>query len=207
MVEDVSLTRMLCPACVRTKYQLLIEDCPVCSGRGVLVLGRPALHFYDAETVATAIRLALEASARAVVSSTTLSDPRGALLRERVQLLTDAGLLHTSEKVDAPPPGETARGLAEYASNEQLTLFDVNVSSPELVTYEYQESDRPRARGLPVLSAAGHPSAVALICDPADPFGSTRQEVRVHRKRLREAVVLDRAHEDAARRRRGKVVE
>lgn len=205
MNDDPSQAVMFCPACVRTKYQLLNADCPICEGAGSLRLGKPALYFYDAETVAMAVRFALEVGARKVVETTTLSDPRASLLQSRVRRLVDAGLLFGAG--DVPPPGEggTARDLAESVTGEQLTLFDMNVADPNLPPYEYQATDRPRARGLPVLSDGGHPSAVLLICDPADPFGSTVEDVTAHRRRSREARVLKEAYEDAARRRRAKV--
>lgn len=197
---------MACPACTRTRYHVITNTCPLCQGTGTLTLGTPALAYYPPDTVARAVALALETLARAIADRTTLSADRTGLLAAELHKLETAGLLHPSTPLPDPPaplpPALPAEELAELASGEQLSLFDIRVSDTGIRSYEYHPDDRPRARGLPVLSASGHPSAVAMICDPADPFGDTRTETQHHRITNRNAEVLKAAALDAARLRR-----
>ncbi|MCQ9384427.1 hypothetical protein [Brevibacterium moorei] len=196
---------MLCPACTRTTYQLIRPTCVICQGAGWLRLGDPALSIYDPETVATAVRYALEAYARDIAADMHLSIPRQTLLSAALGNLIDAGLLWEETSRPAPPKFDTARELAEHVTGVQLTLFDMNVSDPALPLYAYTEEDRPLARGLPVLSASGHPSALSMLADPADPLGDTRRDAREHRYRLQRARTLLDAHAGAAGHRRRKV--
>lgn len=195
--------RMSCPACTRTRWQLLRPDCPLCDGDGHLKLGTPALALYPPDVVAQAVLLVIEAHARHIVETTTLSADRKAELSRSLNTLRRAGLLAGSVRPTRPlpPEGATAEDIAGPLAPVQLTLFDIAVADPHSPVYEYREDDRPRARGLPVLSAAGHPSSMALICDPSDPFGDTRQEVQERRRHARQARVLAEAHETAAARR------
>ena len=198
---------MECPACTRTRYHVINEDCPICAGEGRLRLGAPALAFYSPGTVARAVALALETLARSITETTTLSANRSRLLAGELHKLEAAGLLHPSKNSPAVPPAPIPQALpaeqiAELATGKQLTLFDIRVSDTGVRSFEYHPDDRPRARGLPVLSAAGHPSAVAMICDPADPFGDTRREANETRTTERNAEVLRSAALDAARMKR-----
>lgn len=198
---------MACPACTRTRYHLINAECPICAGEGRLRLGAPALSFYSPDTVARAVALALESLARSITETTTLSANRSRLLAGELHKLEAAGLLHPSKNSPDLPPTPipqraTPEQLAETATGQQLTLFDIRVSDTGTRSFEYHPDDRPRARGLPVLSAAGHPSAVAMICDPADPFGDTRREANETRTTERNAEVLRSAALDAARMKR-----
>jgi hypothetical protein len=47
--------------------------------------------------------------------------------------------------------------------------------------YVYAEHERPNARGLPVLSANGHPSHTARITDPMTPGNDTADTYRQRR--------------------------
>lgn len=162
----------------------------------------PALALYPPETVAAAATMALEALARRIADTTDLSADRKRMLNAELSKLHAAGII----ELDAPPPLSTvplpkaleASELAELAAGEQLTLFDIRVCAPGVEPYEYRVGDRPRARGLPVLSASGHPSAVAMICDPADPLGDTIVDVNQHQQTLRRARVLREAAHSAA---------
>lgn len=193
---------MACPACTRTRYRLIVRECPICAGKGLLRLGTPALALYPPETVAAAATMALEVIARRIADNTDLSADRKRILNAELSKLHSAGILH----LDSPPPSSTqplpkslkASELAELAAGEQLTLFDIRVCSPDVEPYEYKVADRPRARGLPVLSASGHPSAVAMICDPADPLGDTATDVHLNQQTLRRARVLREAAHSAA---------
>lgn len=193
---------MACPACTRTRYQVVAPDCPICAGKGLLRLGLPALTLYPPETVAAAATMALEALARRIAESTDLSADRKRLLNAELAKLHAAGII----ELDSPPPlparpvpkALEPSELAELAAGEQLTLFDIRVCAPGVEPYEYKASDRPRARGLPVLSASGHPSAVAMICDPADPLGDTIADVNARQQTDRRARVLRDAARQAA---------
>ena len=145
--------------------------------------------------------MALESLARGINDSTTLSVDRQRLLRTEMTKLSQAGLLDSPTPPSPTPVPDNldVEGLAELASGQQLSLFDIRVSDTGIRSFEYQADDRPRARGLPVLSASGHPSNIAMICDPADPFGDTRTEYRTHQHIHREATVLREAATDAAR--------
>lgn len=195
---------MFCPACVRTTDQLLRSDCPLCHGDGFLKLGTAVVALYGNRVAAEAVRLSLEVIARSIITTTTLSDDRKALLVERSRVLVEAGLLAPS--TTTPPAGGTPAGICETVTGYQPTLFDMRVADTALEPYVYGERDRPRARGLPVLSASGHPSAVQMITDPCDPFGSTMDDVKEQARVVRKArIIADVAGDVAKRKQRRRV--
>lgn len=192
---------MACPACTRTRYHVIDRSCPVCAGTGTLRLGAPALAYYPPETVAHAVSMALESLARTITTTTDLSADRRRLLTAELGKLGQAGLIDAPTPAAPLPSALTSEELAEHATGQQLSLFDIRVSDTGVRAFEYHADDRPRARGLPVLSASGHPSNVAMICDPADPFGDTRTDHMRQKLTHRQATVLREAANDAARRR------
>lgn len=126
-------------------------------------------------------------------------------LREGRRALIDAGLLASEEDAVPVPEGDPPRDaqrLTQHATGEQPTLFDIRVAAHHIPTHQYTPDERPRARGLPVLSDAGHPSATQMITDPADPFGDTRRDTTQQRADHRQARVLAAAVPEVVRRKR-----
>src|SRR4051794_11754042 len=171
--------RTLCPACVLRHAHLVSSDCTICRGNGTLVLGPAALSLYDPAVVSRAIALALQAAARTAAETLTLSDARKAPLRTLLAALTAAGVL-AKPAPPAPRPVttlprrrnakgqfaiETTPAELAAASVEQMVLpIDETLAfAPRFI---YREADRPNARGLPVLSANGHPGSLRRVFDP-----------------------------------------
>lgn len=170
--------KRLCPACSARLGQLIDNDCIICEGTGLITMGPAALAVCPPLTIAVAITLALESSARVIDGKTTLSDNRIAPLRKVVELLAKAGLITRTGQPhhSFSSPEETPALIAKSVTGIPPLNMDATLSTAP--TYRYTENDRPNARGLPVLSKNGHPSALARLVDPATPGGQTRLEVR-----------------------------
>lgn len=216
--------RRLCPACTARRNTLVDPECVICEGTGILPLGEAALSIYSPDVVAEAVHLALEAAAREADQQLTLSDDRDAPLRHAVVLLHDAGIIGRQEHTAPPVPpaprpkrirprkrdtaGQyvievTPSELAQQAVQTELLPLDISLCGAPL--YTYTEHERPNARGLPVLSANGHPSHLARLADPTEAGSDTRAECRMRRADHRHAVALVEAQPEAARRRNRKL--
>ncbi|MFT4471391.1 hypothetical protein ACMX2H_15925 [Arthrobacter sulfonylureivorans] len=215
--------RRLCPACTTRSEHLVSDTCPVCSGAGYLTLGAAALSLYDPEVVAAAARLALEMAARGSDKTLSLSDDRTGTIRATMADLLDAGIVAKPNRPQTPAPRPVTRlprkrnQLGQYAierSPEELAaeatgqmplpLDDVLSSAG---CYQYREADRPNARGLPLLSANGHPSHLARVADPMEPGHDTRAGFRHRRATLLRAAALAHSAPEAAAVKRSKAHE
>lgn len=215
--------RRLCPACTARRNTLVDPECVICEGTGVLPLGEAALSIYSPDVVAEAVHLALEAAAREADQQLTLSDDRDAPMRIAVVLLHDAGIIGRQEHVAPPTPPQrpkrvrprkrdtagqyvieaTPSELAQQAVQTELLPLDAALCGAPI--YVYTEHERPNARGLPVLSANGHPSHLARIADPMEAGSDTRAECRMRRADHLHALALVDASAEAARRRNRKI--
>ncbi|MGL3805860.1 hypothetical protein ACSYDW_07145 [Paeniglutamicibacter sp. R2-26] len=219
------MSRIVCPACARRTAEIITRDCPVCAGDGVLHLHPAAVGLYTVEVVAEAVRIALEAVARVIDDGTLLSAPQADLLADRVADLVTGRLIYFPEPASAaaepvlapvvpirrPRRGKLAPAPDQPLLTEWLTpleLATVHGATPlddTLIHAEpiaYGPEDRPLMRGLPVLSANGHPSSLARITDPVDQLVSTRTTVTSTKTRTRQATVLVTALPKAVKRRR-----
>jgi hypothetical protein len=178
---------------------LINANCPVCDGYGTITLGAAALAMHEPATVGIAVEIAVEAAARTIDTTLTLSDNRVDPLRLVMETLADAGIigaptagrsraLQPRRHLHAVPDG--AVSSIELAAEYIPTVTDRDATLAAAPAYTYQEHERPNARGLPVLSANGHPSATARITDPMTPGNDTAQTFRDRRNQARAAVVL-----------------
>ena len=185
-----------CPACAKRHAQLISSSCPVCEGYGTITLGQAALSMHEPATVSLAVEIAVESIARQVDTEMTLSDDRHEPLRAALTMLTTAGIVETPDTrktahrprrlrlvVDNTVAIETAR---EYVP----TVRPIDAILTLAPAHEYAEHERPNARGLPILSAAGHPSHTARIADPMTPGNDTAETARDRRAQRRSATIL-----------------
>lgn len=184
--------KRICPACLTRRARLVAENCPVCRGAGVIALGGDAVSEHGAETVSRAVSIALEAVAREVDKPGEDRAAAVARIRGAGRALAAAGLTGWSRgrrpKTSAPT-GATPATLAHHALG--VTVQPQDWILPEAPSYRYGASERPGARGLPVLSDDGHPSHLARVCDPADPIDTTTtQDVYRRASEHRRAVIL-----------------
>ena len=176
----------MCPACTLRRNQLVNPGCPVCDGHGVLLLGDGALALYTPDVVAEAVLLSFEAVARNADRLMTLSDKRSLPLRDAKNMLKKAGVIGTVERALPPAPpaykrtrkrdtaGRYTAEPTELAETwVQTELFSMDTTLAHAPKYEYQQHERPNARGLPVLSSDGHPSHLARVTDPQEPGRDT----------------------------------
>lgn len=207
--------RKICPACHTRTDHIIHPDCVVCEGNGYIVLGEGAVSLYTPEAVSQAVELGLEAVARTADMTLTLSDDRAACIRSAIEKMQVAGLLCAEESPYinkvwwSKPPAKQPRDehgkfasfidageLAEQAVQESLIPMDFVLATA--APYEYQEGERPNARGLPVLSANGHPSHLARVADPQEPGRDTTEWVRERKLNERRAIILEEAAIKAA---------
>jgi len=151
---------------------------------------------HEPATVSTAVEIALEAAARHIDTTLTLSDDRIGPIAATMTLLVDAGIIdhpgtrrtaHKVRHLAAVPDLDTALEVAaEYVPT--TTARDATLALAP--AYEYAEHERPNARGLPILSANGHPSATARITDPMTPGNDTAETARQRASQRRSATVL-----------------
>lgn len=222
------MNRIVCPACARRTDEIVELDCAVCAGAGILRLHPAAVEMYTIRVVAQAVRVALEAAARVIDDGTLLSAPQADLLADKVADLVTGRLIYFPEEtvsaVDRPEPvlapvipiRRARRGKltpapdqpkltewltpVELAAEHGATALDAALVHAEPISYTSE--DRPLMRGLPVVSAAGHPSSLARICDPVDQLLSTRTTVTSNQTVARQATVLVTALPKAVKRRR-----
>jgi len=190
---------MGCPVCKHREHGLISPDCPICDGSGVVPLGAAATHYYEPATVAAAITYSLDAKARELDQSTTLDDDRITPLIEHLHLLHDAGLIgNRATGLGRPMRGHA--GPVELAHAAGQTPIDgIDIILTQAASFQYDPTDRPLVRGMPPLSHAGHPSALARLCDPYDLFTDNRE--RHQREKDREfhiAQLVGSAQEAAA---------
>lgn len=184
------MTKRLCPACAIRRGQLIAPDCPICHGQGLLTLGPAALSICAPEIVAVAVTLAVESAARETDQKSTLSDDRVLPLSKVVELLERAGLLASKRSPTHSfhaTPGSPETMAYSVTGIEPIKLDQILSEAP---AFRYRETDRPNARGLPVLSAEGFPSHLARIVDPAPAGAETRDAVRARNTREVKARVL-----------------
>lgn len=185
-----------CPACSKRHAQLISSNCPICGGFGTVTLGAAALSLHEPATVSTAVHIALEAVARGIDQNTTLSDDRVAPLRAAVVLLTDSGIIEhagtrkTAHKVRHLHLVADDSVALEAARAYVPTVQPVDQTLAHAPAYQYAEHERPNARGLPIMSAAGHPSHLARVADPTTPGNDTAATARERRQQARSATIL-----------------
>lgn len=181
-------SRQICPACRHRENGIIETTCIVCDGVGVIYLGDAALTIYTPEVIAEAITITLEAAARLGDTETHLADDRLLPVRAALLDLRDAGVLDaettTLTRAMASKAGAEHPAKAIAAEVLQEPILTIDTVLPDAAVHEYDWTDRPGVRGLPVLSKTGHPSSLARLTDPADPFADTAAVVRArHRKR------------------------
>lgn len=185
-----------CPACSKRHAQLVSSNCPVCGGYGTVTLGAAALSLHEPATVALAVEISIEAVARQVDQSMTLSDDRSGPIRDAITLLTDAGVIEhagtrrTTHKVRHLRLVTDDTVAVDAAAEFVPTVRPVDAILALAPAYEYADHERPNARGLPVMSAAGHPSHTARITDPMTPGNDTAATARQRRQQARSAAIL-----------------
>jgi len=194
----MSITRC-CPACSRRHAQLISSNCPVCDGYGTVTLGAAALAMHEPATVGIAVEIAVEAAARTIDTQLTLSDDRVSPLREVMATLLDCGIigvptagrsktLSPRRHLHAVP--DNAVTSIELATEYMPTVTERDAALASAAPYVYAEHERPNARGLPIMSANGHPSHTARITDPMTPGNDTAQTFRDRRAQARSAAIL-----------------
>lgn len=207
------MERMVCPGCRHSPHGVITPACPVCEGTGTVALGPAALTIHEPAAVAAAIAYAVEAAARVIDDGTTLSDDRAGLLREQVALLREAGIIgHHAPAVPSRPDNvrrirRDIPGQQTLAQTPALTIAkayqpdttELDAVLFDATPYQYTEGDRPLARGLPVLSATGHPSSTARITHPADTYTDMTTQLRDTRAVLRDGRVLAECAPEAVR--------
>lgn len=184
--------KRLCPACLTRRARIVSDNCPVCRGAGILALGADAVADHGAESVSRAISIALEAVAREIDKPGAERGAMIARIRAAGRALEAVGLTawrNTRRAKTSAPRGSSPESLAHHALG--VTVQPQDWILPEAPAYRYAASERPGARGLPVLSDDGHPSHLARVCDPADPLDtSTAQDVYRRASDHRRAVIL-----------------
>lgn len=161
----------VCPACSKRHAQLISPSCPICQGSGVVTLGPAALAIHEPATVSLAVGIAIEANARHIDLGSTLSDDRVAPLRSLMSLLVDSGIITTpttrrgaARRLRTVKPSEDPAEVAAHYTDADVEPLDEILATA--APYVYAETERPNVRGLPCLSAAGHPSHLARLADP-----------------------------------------
>lgn len=163
--------RRTCPLCTVRPAAVISPDCPVCDGHGYLTLGSRGLREYDAETVSTAVHLALEQTARVIDRRADARgiDPRPALTKTLGQLAR--GGLITPPKATAPAPdvqpGKTTgspAALVHRATGHRPDHTDQLMI--RAYPYRYRFTDRPGNRGLPLLSENFYPGSLPRVGNP-----------------------------------------
>lgn len=146
------------------------------------------LREYTPETASTAVHLALESAARKLDKRPDARnvDPRP-VIEETIRRLVRAGIVvppKAQTPVSEPPAGTNTGPPAALVHKAMGHRPD---HTDELMirafSYPYRFTDRPGRRGLPLLSAAFHPSSLARIGDPQHFDGDTAAELLAHRKR------------------------
>lgn len=198
------MSARLCPACIHRRGRVVDPHCLVCQGEGVLMLGRAAAMSGPVET-SYAVAIVLEAAARDL-ETRTATDPverhrlAPAAIGQVLDGLRAAGVLAWDGVTDqADTPAGTATEMAQAVSGVVIRPMDWTLIDAQ--SYAYGYGDRPLARGLPVLSADGHPSHLARLCDPADPLTPTDQDVHARTSARRAGAILAAATQQRGHRR------
>jgi hypothetical protein len=185
-----------CPSCSKRHAQLVNMNCPICKGFGTVTLGAAALSLHEPATVSTAVEIAVEAAARAIDTTLTLSDDRLAPLAATMTLLEGAGIIAAPARTRSTQKIRHLRLVVDDAPAVQVAAEYVPTVTPRdavlalVPPYVYAEHERPNARGLPVLSANGHPSHTARVTDPMPPGNDTAETARQRGSQRRNATVL-----------------
>ena len=213
--------RKICPACITRLDHVVHPECVICNGAGHVTLGEGAMELYTPEVVSRAVELGLEAAARVADMNGTLSDDRATRIKSAVDTMRVAGLLAQQDEPQATdrPAWPVRRGREQHRNDKgmfalkhdpallaQDSLQQPIIPLDEVLSaagpYQYQEYERPGARGLPGLSDNGYPSHLARVCDPMDPGRDTRAWVRERHFDGKRAEVLVEAGQEAARMKR-----
>ncbi|MGQ3384493.1 hypothetical protein [Glutamicibacter sp. TV12E] len=217
--------RKLCPACLARLEHVVHPDCVVCAGTGYLALNEGAVALYRTEVVSKTVELCLEAAARISDMTRTLSDDRTQRVSSVIEKLQAVGLLVAEEspyintawwaekKKSKQPRGEDGKfapfldagELTEQVIQEPLVPLDMVLSAA--APYQYERTERPGARGLPVLSDNGYPSHLARVADPMEPGRSTMDWIQARNADQREASVLVEAVDLAAAKKRRRLAK
>lgn len=186
------MTLRACPLCTLRPAAIIDPECLICAGHGTLELGRASMREYDAATVSTAVHLALETAARSIDkrADSRNVDPKPVLEKTLAQLYR-AGLL-TPPKAPAPTTPESTgkksgscSALAHRATGRMPDMTDQLMVRAH--PYPYRFTDRPGARGLPLMSANFHPSSLARIGNPFPFDHDTTVELTTRHKRRYDA--------------------
>jgi hypothetical protein len=109
-------------------------------------------------------------------------------------LLCDSGIVeHAGTRKTAHKPRHlhlVTDDTVEVAATYVPTVTPIDGVLALAPAYDYAEHERPNARGLPVMSAAGHPSHLARIADPMTPGNDTAATARERRQQTRSATIL-----------------
>ncbi len=84
---------VVCPGCVVRAGRLIIPECPVCEGAGVIRLGRPALAYDTPVAVSRAITIVLEDAARRALTDEHRARVAPRAVPEAVARLVRLGLI------------------------------------------------------------------------------------------------------------------
>lgn len=185
----MSVTARLCPACIHRRARVVDPGCLVCGGAGVLALGK-AEQLSGPVEASYAVAIVLEATARDV-ETRHAGDPR-AVAREAPRAVGGALLAMRQRGLLAGTPHQVATGdgtaMAQDAAPVPIRPMDWTLIDAPAYAYGY--ADRPMARGMPVLSADGHPSHLARLTDPADPLTPTAQDAATRAAARRTGAVI-----------------
>jgi len=183
------MTTRLCPACIHRRARVVDPDCLVCGGAGVLALGK-AEDLAGPVEASYAVAIVLEATARDV-ETRHAGDPRAVqreaprAVRGALQTMRQRGLLAGTPRSVATGDGTA---LAQEVAPVPIRPMDWTLIDAQ--SYAYHYGDRPLSRGMPVLSADGHPSHLARLADPADPLTPTTQDAQQRASSRRTGAVL-----------------
>lgn len=183
------MTARLCPACVHRRARLVDPECVVCDGAGVLHLGKAEAMSGPTET-SYAVAIVLEATARDV-ETRHAGDPAGIrrhtprAIRTAIATMRGRGLL-----AGTPHHVATGDGTALAQATAPVPIRPMDWTLIDAPAYAYGYGDRPLARGMPVLSADGHPSHLARITDPADPLTPTAVDATTRAGTRRTGAIL-----------------
>lgn len=87
------IIRAVCPGCALRHGTIVVEDCQVCEGNGVITLGRRALMYDTPEAVSQAIAIVLESAATNALASEHRARLAPRIVPETLARLVRLGLL------------------------------------------------------------------------------------------------------------------
>jgi hypothetical protein len=118
-VSSIRKTQVLrsCPACSRRVNQEVAANCPICSGFGVVRLGRPALLRYPSAVVARAVEYAIELRAQQSLAAKPFDLAIAVQdIRDMVATLQRSGLLGVLE------PGAPRANVEPMSATSDMQL-------------------------------------------------------------------------------------